>query len=54
MGLPFPAKALCDRPPPTTNEDGYILGMFHMPPTGTPNGKVVLLQHALLAGFPSQ
>lgn len=31
-----------------TTEDGYILGMFHMPPSGTPNGQVVLLQHALL------
>lgn len=29
-------------------EDGYILGMFHMPPTITPNGHVVFLQHALL------
>eukprot|EP00929_Paragymnodinium_shiwhaense_P033285 TRINITY_DN18303_c0_g1_i1.p1 TRINITY_DN18303_c0_g1~~TRINITY_DN18303_c0_g1_i1.p1 ORF type:complete len:419 (-),score=82.80 TRINITY_DN18303_c0_g1_i1:272-1387(-) len=31
-----------------TTPDGYILGMFHMPPRGAPNGKVVFLQHALL------
>jgi pimeloyl-ACP methyl ester carboxylesterase len=31
-----------------TTNDGYILGMFRMPPSGKPNGKAVLLQHGLL------